>query len=65
MRLSKQIIGIAVAVAFAFGLATTGTASALPNGTQVEFNIRTINDDTQEFREYVATVAFEFLWCEL
>ncbi len=37
MRLSKQFIGIAVAVAFATGLATTETVFALPSGTQIEY----------------------------
>jgi hypothetical protein len=61
--LSKQIVGIAVAVAFAFGLATTGTAFALPSGTQVEFKVQTLADDALSFRAYaVAVVAEEFIY---
>ncbi len=59
MRLSKQIIGIAVAVAFVFGLATTGTAYALPTGTQVEFKLSTIEDEALSFRTYAIEVIVE------
>ncbi len=59
MRLSKQIFGIAVAVAFAFGPATTAPALAVPSGTQVEFKVKTIADDAFEVRSYVIAVVAE------
>ncbi len=63
MRLSKQFIGIAVAAAFAASMATTGTAFALPSGTQVEFKIQTLTDDAISFRSYaVAVIAEEIVY---
>ncbi len=59
MRLSKQFIGIAVAVAFAFGLAATGTAFALPTGTQVEFKLTTLEADAMSFRTYAIEIIVE------
>jgi len=63
VRLSKQFIGIAVAVAFAACMATTGPASAIPSGTQVEFKIQTLTDDAISFRSYaVAVIAEEIVY---
>ena len=64
MRLSKQFIGIAVAVAFATGLATTETAFAVPSGTQIEYKGKSVTAGVDAWRTYVVAMLLSELFLE-
>jgi len=63
VRLSKQVIGFAVAVAFATGWATTASALAFPNGTQIEY--KQVSANTTMAARAIRTFAFELVLGEL